>query len=213
MFAANEFGDLTKTVTFDHTAVVNFFKAIGSTPDLSAYNPAHFRLNLLEGGVHGDFNQDGRWDVSDLDRLVLRLATGGAPESDPFDLNLDGFVNDGDLQYWLFEAGQLNLGSGRIYRRGDANLDGVVDGSDFGIWNANKFTFVAAWSAGDFDANGAVDGSDFGIWNGNKFTSSDGLRESSIAATTNLRKRHLRILDQVFAEVLDVVDVRPPTTF
>ena len=46
-----------------------------------------------------------------------------------------------------------------------------MDGSDFGIWNANKFTATAAWCSGDFNADGTVDGSDFGVWNGNKFTS------------------------------------------
>jgi hypothetical protein len=50
-------------------------------------------------------------------------------------------------------------------------LNGDVDGSDFGIWNAHKFTSVAAWCSGDFSANGVIDGSDLGIWNAHKFTS------------------------------------------
>ena len=54
---------------------------------------------------------------------------------------------------------------------GDANLDGVVDGSDFGIWNANKFTSGRGWLTGDFNGDGITDGSDFGIWNAHKFTS------------------------------------------
>ena len=54
---------------------------------------------------------------------------------------------------------------------GDANGDGSVDGSDFGIWNANKFSSNANWSLGDFNGDGSVDGSDFGIWNTHKFTS------------------------------------------
>ncbi|MEM7314397.1 MAG: PEP-CTERM sorting domain-containing protein, partial [Planctomycetota bacterium] len=40
-------------------------------------------------------------------------------------------------------------------------------------WTANKFTSVAAWCSGDFTADGVVDVSDFGAWNANKFTSSD----------------------------------------
>ncbi|HEY6563106.1 MAG TPA: PEP-CTERM sorting domain-containing protein, partial [Pirellulaceae bacterium] len=54
---------------------------------------------------------------------------------------------------------------------GDANGDHVVDGSDFGIWNANKFRPGTNWSTGDFNGDGVTDGSDFGIWNANKFTS------------------------------------------
>ena len=33
-----------------------------------------------------------------------------------------------------------NLASGNSYLMGDANLDGVVDVSDFNAWNSNKFT-------------------------------------------------------------------------
>jgi hypothetical protein len=55
--------------------------------------------------------------------------------------------------------------------RGDANGDGAVDGSDFNIWNANKFTLGTEWPSGDFNCDGNTDGSDFNIWNANKFTS------------------------------------------
>ena len=41
------------------------------------------------------------------------------------------------------------------------------------MWNSNKFTSVAAWCSGDFNADGVVDISDFNVWNGNKFTASD----------------------------------------
>jgi hypothetical protein len=82
-------------------------------------------------------------------------------------------VNLDDRDQWLVLAGAANLPSGNPYLLGDANLDGVVDGSDFGIWNSSKFTLVAQWCSGDFSADGVVDGSDFGIWNANKFTSSD----------------------------------------
>ena len=52
---------------------------------------------------------------------------------------------------------------------GDANLDFVVDGQDFNIWNSNKFQFTPAWCSGDFNADGAVDGADFNSWNATKF--------------------------------------------
>ena len=67
----------------------------------------------------------------------------------------------------------MNLPSGNAYLLGDANLDGVVDGQDFIIWNANKFTFTSAWSQGDFNADGTTDGQDFVIWNMFKFQESD----------------------------------------
>jgi hypothetical protein len=56
----------------------------------------------------------------------------------------------------------------------DFNGDNIVDGSDFNIWNANKFTDPHATNAfviGDANGDDVVDGSDFGIWNSLKFTS------------------------------------------
>jgi hypothetical protein len=53
---------------------------------------------------------------------------------------------------------------------GDANGDGFVDGTDFGIWNSNKFTVGTDYTSGDFNCDGLTDGTDFGIWNSNKFT-------------------------------------------
>jgi hypothetical protein len=124
----------------------------------------------------GDFNDDGLYDGLDIDALVEAIASDTHPPA--FDLTGDALVNLADRDAWLAEAGGVNLGPGRVYRLGDANLDSVVDGSDFGIWNANKFTAVAQWTRGDFSADGVVDGSDFGIWNANKFTSSNSSRHN-----------------------------------
>lgn len=121
----------------------------------------------------GDLNADGNHDCSDVNALVGELAVGG--QSPAFDLDGSGLVDSGDLDRWLALAGLANLPSRQPYLRGDANLDGSVDGSDFGIWNTAKFTQRAEWCAGDFNADGAIDGSDFGIWNANKFQSSAGL--------------------------------------
>lgn len=118
-----------------------------------------------------DFDHDDALGCRDVDALVAEIAGGGNDLQ--FDLDGDGEVSRGDLIRWLEEAGNVNLPSGNSYLLGDANLDGVVDGSDFGIWNSNKFTSTPAWCKGDFNADGAVDGSDFGIWNAQKFTSAD----------------------------------------
>ena len=45
---------------------------------------------------------------------------------------------------------------------GDANLSGVVDGTDFGIVAANFNKGVSSWDQGDFNYDGVVDGTDFG---------------------------------------------------
>lgn len=106
----------------------------------------------------------------DVDTLVSRIADGS---HDPlFDLTGDGLVDGADLTRWLADAGSRFLGPGRSYLPGDANLDGVVDISDFNLWNGHKFTRTAAWCQGDFNADGFSDTSDFNLWNGFKFTSS-----------------------------------------
>ena len=100
-----------------------------------------------------------------------RFVRGGNQNS--FDLTGDGAVDSDDLDEWLKQAGAINLASGNAYLRGDANLDGAVDVTDFNIWNANKFTSTPEWCSGDFDADGSVDVGDFNHWNANKFTLAD----------------------------------------
>ena len=122
--------------------------------------------------VDADFNDDGVYDCVDIDALVAEIAAGNP--SPLFDLTGDGLVNLGDRDAWLTTAGEINLGPGRVFLVGDATLDGIVDGLDFGVWHDNKFTVGAAWCSGDFNADGVVDGQDFIEWNNNKFQSSAG---------------------------------------
>ena len=123
----------------------------------------------------GDFNEDGFWDCEDIDALVAEIVAG--TNNPDFDMTTDGVVNIDDItdmmRGWLRAAGEINLGPGKNYLVGDANLDGFVDGLDFIIWNGNKFTMTPGWCSGDFNADGFVDGLDFIEWNANKFMSSD----------------------------------------
>ena len=119
----------------------------------------------------GDFDGNSIYECADIDALVAEIVSG---TNDPsFDMNGDAQVDLSDLDQWRAIAGAANLPSGSPYLPGDGNLDGVVDVSDFGIWNAAKFSAEPGWCHGDFNADGVVDVSDFGIWNGSKFTSSD----------------------------------------
>jgi hypothetical protein len=124
--------------------------------------------------IDGDFNDDGLYDCVDVNLLVDAVAHGGSVAL--YDLSGDGALSLADVDAWRMEAGEVNLGVGRVYKVGDANLDSVVDGADFNLWNSNKFTALAAWCGGDFNADGFVDGGDFNLWNANKFTSADGGR-------------------------------------
>ncbi len=90
------------------------------------------------------------------------------------------------LAQWLAEAGAAELDSGDPYLSGDANLNGVVDVSDFNLWNTHRFTHSAAWCQGDFNADGVVDVGDFNLWNGHRFLSADG-GLASVAGTRHRR--------------------------
>ena len=127
-------------------------------------------LGFFSTLTSGDFDNNGAYDCADIDALVASLVSGG--DDLTFDVNGDGTVGQGDLVAWLRIAGRANLPNGAAYLFGDGNLDGVVDGTDFNIWNANKFTANAGWCGGDYNGDGFTDGSDFNRWNSNKFRSS-----------------------------------------
>ncbi|MEM7313001.1 MAG: PEP-CTERM sorting domain-containing protein, partial [Planctomycetota bacterium] len=135
------------------------------------YDSASVVLRVIQAMVSGDFDDNGIYDLADIDGLVAAIASGSGDLA--FDLTGDGMLDTMDLDAWLAEAGAANLPSGGSYLYGDANLDGSVDVSDFNLWNTNKFTATAAWSGADFNADGFVDVSDFNTWNANKFQSAD----------------------------------------
>ncbi len=130
--------------------------------------------NPVRPSITCDFDNNGLCNIVDIDQQVTEIALGGANDLF-YDMNQDGVLNLADVHQWLAVAGARNLGPGRSYLVGDADLNGASDGSDFGIWNANKFNPAGTgkWSLGDFNASGFTDGSDFGLWNSTKFTSSD----------------------------------------
>jgi hypothetical protein len=130
-------------------------------------------ITFLAPGVDGDFDNNGLYNCADIDALTNAVASGGSVAN--FDLNGDSMLSILDVDAWRAEAGDANnVGTSQVYKVGDANLDGVVDGTDFGLWNSNKFTNNKDWCKGNFNADGVTDGSDFGLWNSNKFTASDG---------------------------------------
>ena len=66
----------------------------------------------------------------------------------------------------IAKAAATGLASGTIEIKytllGDADLNGIVNGIDFGILASNFNKGVTGWDEGDFDYNGIVNGLDFG---------------------------------------------------
>ncbi len=146
------------------THVVNFgfpFETINSASARDQVMARVLDYFGIEGTLEGDFDGDGDLDCQDVGALTREIAAG--THRAQYDVTLDGLVTLADLDRWVLEL--------RDTLFGDADLNGSVDGSDFGIWNANKFTAGTDWCSGDFNADGLTDGSDFGIWNAQKFQS------------------------------------------
>jgi hypothetical protein len=130
----------------------------------------------IDAEILCDFDNDRLCQISDINDLLSEgpiadgvVVTPGV--NDQFDLNGDGIIDLADRDRWLALAGSQN-GLMSPYKVGDANLDGTVDGVDFTLWNANKFTLTLLWDEGNFNGDAANDGQDFLEWNANKFTSS-----------------------------------------
>ena len=120
--------------------------ALGDVPDENTV-PVTIRYTLASApSVDGDFDNDGDYDCDDVNALVGDIAAGNNTAS--FDLTGDGNVNGDDLTSWLSEAGEANLGPGKAYLPGDANLSGDVDGSDFGAGTPTNSRTVplGAWA-------------------------------------------------------------------
>ncbi len=136
------------------TEVVHVLESEASAAEQAPTTPAFMVL--------GDFNQDGEINATDIDMLATAIRQNG---DSSFDLNSDGLINRGDMDQLV--TGILNT------HYGDANLDGFVDEVDSATLIRSWFSSDQGWSNGDFDGDEAIDGSDFGIWNANKFLVSE----------------------------------------
>ncbi|HEY6562862.1 MAG TPA: hypothetical protein VIY86_00070, partial [Pirellulaceae bacterium] len=155
--------DITFETQFSKNRPLSYYETLGENFGIAFHNV---------WAPSGDFDHDGDRDCDDVQLLSGRIHVGSTNLN--FDLNFDQQIDQADLVEWLALAGGANLPSGNAFRFGDANLDGVVDGTDYNIWNQYKFSNSHAWCKGNFNADGVVDGSDFGLWNTNKFLASDG---------------------------------------
>lgn len=119
--------------------------------------------------VDGDFDNNGAFNCADINSLMAEIASGN--HSTAFDLTGDGAVDLADRDVWLAQAGPAR-GHGGPIEIGDANLNGIVDDSDFSFFIQNMFTQSSSWCQGEFNGDAMIDVSDFNLWNSHKYGSS-----------------------------------------
>ncbi len=133
----------------------------------AAYSYFNAAINVTtSGGRVGDLNADNAINAADIDILATDIRNGATFATKPLDdVNGDHVVNNTDFLHEIGSLVDINgggIGGAHGTHQGDANLDGAVNGSDFGIL-ASHFGQTSGWAGGDFDGNGVVNGSDFGI--------------------------------------------------
>jgi hypothetical protein len=176
-----EIDGLTPSLQYDQLLVAGFANVAGTLEVLVNDHGGAYTDPALAGTfdqftliIAADVN--GSFDIFSYEGIVLPVTFDTA--------NQDRFhVGAGLFRILDYDAAQIDLLNYRALP-GDANGDGSVDGSDFGLWNTHKFTCGTDWTRGDFNGDGCTDGSDFGIWNANKFTEINLGRPAAFAAMT-----------------------------
>ena len=109
--------------------------------------------------VNGDIDGNSEVNADDIDLLAEAIRKGSFART--FDLNIDGQVNDGDMDKLVHDI------LGTDY--GDFNLDGMVDIGDYGTWatfflSSGKIAGGSGWEGGDANGDGMVNLSDYARW-------------------------------------------------
>ncbi len=157
--------DASDNGTYQIMTVTGEVADLGGNEELGGVVIGSFAVNITTG-IPNDLDGDGDVDADDIDTLCLAILDGSTNAL--FDIDGSGTIDSSDFDAYLDLIGVLP---------GDANIDGVVDVTDFNIWNSNKFTFNdpsapgVGWATADFNCDGVSDVTDFNTWNSNKFTS------------------------------------------
>ncbi len=113
----------------------------------------------------GDFDHDCDVDDDDIDIFCDNIGSGDPAD---YDLDGDGDVDEDDLIYLIENLVELQDGSGRTgTKRGDFNLDGVVNATDLQIQKAHFGTFGAGYGDGNANCDDVVNVTDTQILKSN----------------------------------------------
>ncbi|MCA9263627.1 MAG: hypothetical protein KDA60_07245 [Planctomycetales bacterium] len=135
---------------------------------------SEIEIAIADDETRGDLSPNGRLNCSDLNNL--RVLINDNTYSTRWDINVDSHIDRRDYLAWMELAADRNQ-NGQPYLPGDANLDGVVDATDYRLLENNLLRPVystspsAYWCRGDFNFDAQIDGQDFNLWNQYKFQS------------------------------------------
>ena len=135
------------------------------TPDRTDERSAlGFRLSAISS-VTGDFDGDDDVDADDIDILCANM--GGA--LDPYDLDGDLDVDEDDMIFLVENLVEWDNGvdTGTGTKRGDFNLDGLVNATDLAIMNPNFGLGPKLYAEGNANCDTVVNGTDLAILAGN----------------------------------------------
>jgi len=118
----------------------------------------------------GDMTGDGLVGVDDVQHLYDNFGETTWLE----DLNGDGMVDIADVATLITDIVQTVPG--------DFNLDGVVDGQDFLIWQRNVGNPNAMYHLGDANMDGVIDAADLVIWQSNFGFQASPLLQANLAS-------------------------------
>jgi hypothetical protein len=119
----------------------HFLINYGSNPD---------PITIIAGYVKSGYNGGG-WNGPGIISVAARTATNGLY----YGL---GYADGADKVVSALSSGQIEI---KYTLLGDANLDGLVNGSDFNILAANFNQSITGWDQGDFNYDGLVNAADF----------------------------------------------------
>jgi hypothetical protein len=113
--------------------------------------------------LEGPSNREGELGVYDI-----HVRDDAPLGQTSFDLN-GVYFSDTDFNEYAFSGGNLGILNVpiTIAEAGDANLDGVVNGTDLSILSANFGLADMGWTGADFDNDGISNGTDLSIMSGN----------------------------------------------
>ncbi|MHC4986277.1 MAG: PEP-CTERM sorting domain-containing protein, partial [Planctomycetota bacterium] len=111
-----------------------------------------------EGGIPGDFDDDGDVDTDDIDLLCDNLGDVA------YDLDGDGDADEDDFVYLIETLVELTDGSGRTGTQvGDFNLDGLINATDLAIMNPNFGLGGMLYANGNANCDDLINATDLAI--------------------------------------------------